>query len=161
MSLKTSGVVIWSFMSGGSGVRDADGQFVNFRVDWCARVMNWCAFGLLTAALYSSLWSLWVSSWLWWSAGIGVAVAASLRVRFVVAAAEGEHLPTRRLLPATWIQRWWLWLADRCDQDADESLAKAETAKDTLRVATKLHRARKSRELAEQYRQRADTGTHS
>ena len=139
----------------GSAIHTADGTRVTFRVDWPTRILNWCAQILFLAALYASFWPLWMSMWLWWTAAMAVAVTASVRVWLVVRSVDRGQQPLPVRSRESWTSRFWLWVADKCDQAADECLAKAETAKDRLGVATQLHRARKSREAAERYRHRA------
>ena len=148
------GALLRSVMTG-SAIHTADGTRVTFRVDWFTRILNWCAQILFIAALYASWWPLWMSSWLWWAAAMAMAVTASVRVWLVVRRVDrGQQQPSVRSRES-WTSRFWLWLADKCDQEADERLAKAEAAKDRLGVATQLHRAKKAREAAERYRDRA------
>jgi hypothetical protein len=148
----------WSLLRSvatGSAIHTADGTRVTFRVDRLTRTLNWCAQILFLAGLYTWFWPLWMSGWLWWAAAMAAAVTASVRVWLVVRRIDrGQQAPPVRPRES-YTSRFWLWMADKCDQVADESLAKAETAKDRLGVATHLHRAKKSREMAERYRDRA------
>ncbi|MCY3617250.1 MAG: hypothetical protein OXG66_06205 [Acidimicrobiaceae bacterium] len=145
------GAQLWSIVW---GPFDTEGERVNYRADRLAQMLHWCALVLHAVVIYTIFWDL-LMPWRWWVvAMLAVDVPARVRLWLVVRAAGPEPV-LARVSPVPRSRRWWLWLADKADQDADESLAKAEKAKDTLAVATKLHRARKSREAAEQYRQRA------
>ncbi len=148
------GALLRSIMTG-SAIHTADGTRVTFRVDWLTRILNWGAQILLIAALYASWWPLWMSSWLWWAVAMTMAVTASVRVWLVVRRVDRGRQPPSVRSRESWTSRFWLWVADKCDQEADERLAKAQTAKDRLGVATQLHRAKKAREAAERYRNRA------
>ena len=148
----------WSLLrsvSTGCAIHTADGTRITFRVDWLTRILNWCAQILFLAAAFASFWPLWISTWQWWAAAMAAAVTASVRLWLVVRRIDHGQQPPPVPSKESWTSRWWLWVADKYDQAADESLAKSETAKDRLGEATHLHRAKKAREAAERYRDRA------